>query len=175
MIYYIAPILFFINKEKHPFLYDALVGFMGIFVLFGGVIVVLYNEIVMTNLLFINIQTMVHHGIQVILGVFIVTWNRKTFDISTFIKSILILAIYTILAIIVNVILTPIADGIDMFYVNPYEESILPVINQIHTNVGYFAYLVVYLSIIILYGFITYFIEALSINHGKIKMVFKKK
>ena len=173
-IYYIAPLLFFLKQEKHQFLKDALNGFMGIFVLFGGIMVVLYNEIVMSTRLYTNIQTMIHHGIQVMLGVFIVTWNRKSFNFMTFLRSLIILAIYTVLAIIVNVSLTPIADGIDMFYVNPLEISVLPLINEIHRNVGFIPYLLVYLSFIIVWGFIVYFIEIISIKHS-ISYTFKLK
>ena len=60
-----------------------------------------------------------------------------------------------------NMLLTPVADGIDMFYVNPYEVSVLPVINEIHRNAGFIPYLAVYLAIVALSGFFVYAVEAL--------------
>ena len=76
-VYYIAPVLFLMKREKCPAVYDALTWFCGIFVLLGGMIVVLYNDLVMSETLFINVQSMIHHGIQTVLGVF--TGKRATF------------------------------------------------------------------------------------------------
>ncbi|MBQ7276303.1 MAG: YwaF family protein [Bacilli bacterium] len=174
LIYYIAPVLIFVKREKASFLYDALSWFMAIFSLFGGVIVILFNSIVMSTLLYTNIQTMIHHGIQVLLGVFIVTWNRKRLNIHSFLKSLVILSVYTILAILINVLITPVSNGIDMFYVNPYEVSVIPVINEIHRNVGFTPYLMVYLLLIILMGFITYMVEVLIVNKFNFRCVFNK-
>lgn len=172
-IYYIVPILLFINKEKYPSLYEALTGFMCFFVLFGGAIVVLFNSLVMSTMMYTNIQSMVHHGIQVALGVFMFNWNKKNINIKTFLKSLIILGVFTILAIIINVSLYNISDGIDMFYVNPYEVSVIPVINTIHEKVGFIPYLIVYLLLVILLGFLTYSIEILCVNHFKMKKVFE--
>ena len=174
LIYYIAPVLIFVKREKASFLYDSLSWFMAIFSLFGGVIVILFNSIVMSTLLYTNIQTMIHHGIQVLLGVFIVTWNRKRLNIYSFLKSLVILSVYTILAILINVLITPVSNGIDMFYVNPYEVSVIPVINEIHRNVGFIPYLMVYLLLIILMGFITYMVEVLIVNKFNFRCVFNK-
>ena len=174
LIYYIAPVLIFVKREKASFPYDSLSWFMAIFSLFGGVIVILFNSIVMSTLLYTNIQTMIHHGIQVLLGVFIVTWNRKRLNIYSFLKSLVILSVYTILAILINVLITPVSNGIDMFYVNPYEVSVIPVINEIHRNVGFIPYLMVYLLLIILMGFITYMVEVLIVNKFNFRCVFNK-
>lgn len=160
-IYYIAPALFLMKRGKHPAVYDALCWFCGIFVLLGGIIVVLYNDIVMSETLFFNLQSMVHHGIQIVLGVFIVVRNREKLNIYSYLKALAVLGVYTALAIAVNALLTPVADGIDMFYVNPYEVSVLPVINEIHRNAGFIPYLAVYLAIVALLGFLVYAVEAL--------------
>ena len=160
-IYYIAPVLFLMKREKHPAVYDAFCWFCGIFVLLGGIIVVLYNDIVMSETLFFNLQSMAHHGIQVVLGVFIVVRNRGKFNINSYLKALAVLGVYTVLAIAVNVILTPVADGIDMFYVNPYEVSVLPLINEVHRSAGFIPYLAVYLTIVALGGFVVYAVEAL--------------
>ena len=160
-VYYIAPALFLMKREKCPAVYDALSWFCGIFVLMGGMTVVLYNDLVMSETLFINIQSMVHHGIQILLGVFIVVRNRERLNIFSYLKALAVLGVYTALAVAVNSLLTPVADGIDMFYVNPFEVSVLPVINEIHRNAGFIPYLAVYLSIVALFGFAVYAVEAL--------------
>lgn len=174
-IYYIAPALFLMKREKHPAVYDALCWFCGIFVLYGGIVVVLYNDLVMSETLFINVQSMVHHGIQIVLGVFIVVRNRKNLNIYSYLKALAVLGVYTALAIAVNVLLTPVADGIDMFYVNPFEVSVLPVINEIHRNAGFIPYLAVYLAIVALFGFIVYAVEALIVGKFRKGCVFGDK
>lgn len=172
-IYYIAPILLFMNKDKHPKIYNALIGFMGIFVLMAGSIVILYNDIVMSEMLFTNIQSMAHHGVQVILGVFIVVWNKKQYNFKTFLSSLIVLAIFTIIALLINIIIAPFG-GIDMFYVNPYEITVLPIGSYIQENFGFIPYFIVYLIVIILGGFITYSIEILSIHKFNFKKIFMK-
>ena len=174
-IYYIVPILLFINKDKNKLLYESLTGFMCFFVLFGGIIVVLFNSLVMSERMYTNIQSMAHHGIQVVLGVFMFVWNKKEINIKTFFKSLIVLSIFTVLAIIINVSLFKISDGIDMFYVNPYEVSVIPVINTIHEKAGFIPYLIVYLFVVILLGFLTYFVSMLFANHFRIKKVFETK
>ncbi|MBO7078534.1 MAG: YwaF family protein, partial [Bacilli bacterium] len=163
-IYYIVPILLLINKEKNSTLNDALTGFMCFFVLYAGLAVVFYNDIVMSDRVYTNFQTMAHPGIQVVLGVFMFVWNRKSINFKTFLRSLIVLAIFTTLAIIVNISLYNVSGGIDMFYVNPYEVSVIPVINAIHENVGFIPYLIVYLICVVALGLLTYLLLMLFIK-----------
>ena len=173
MIYYVAPILIFAKREKHPFLYDMMVGFTAFFIFIGGLVVIAMTGFVLSNLLYTNIQSMVHHGCQVMLGIFIVVWNRKYITIKTFLRSLIVLGIYTVLAILVNVLFTPLCDYIDMFYVNPFKLSPLPIISVIQEKAGFIPYLIVYLLLLISAGFIVYFIEMTIIHKFKIKEIFK--
>ena len=172
-IYYVVPILLLIDKDKHKATYDSIIGFMAFFVLFGGIIVLFINSLVMSERIYTNIQSMAHHGIQIVVGIFIFVWNRKTINIKTFLRSLIVLAIYTALAIIVNMSLFKISNGIDMFYVNPYEVSVIPGINTLHEKFGFIPYLIAYLTLIVLMGFITYLLEMLVENKWKIKRAFE--
>ena len=158
-MFYLAPVLIFMKREKHPNLYDSITGYMCFFVLFAGLVVVLYNQVVMSNLIFTNIQTMIHHGAQVVLGVFMVVWNRDRLSLKMFFESLIVLAIFIVLAIIINTILTPYVDGIDMFYLNPLQVSSIPIASDIQANAGFIVYLLVYLIGIFSIGLIFYFIE----------------
>ena len=77
MLYYFLPIIIFLNKEKHPKIVDAAIGYMCLISLIGGITVCVYTELATSRLIYINIQTFIHHGAQVVLGIFIYVWNRS--------------------------------------------------------------------------------------------------
>ena len=64
---YIAPIAAFLRPGK---VRQAILNFLGTFGLFGGLAVMIYAQPVFITTIGINIQTMVHHGAQVVLGSF---------------------------------------------------------------------------------------------------------
>lgn len=159
-ILYVLPILIFTKREKLPILHDAITGYICFFVSFGGLVVLLYTDIVMSKLIFTNVQTMIHHGSQVALGVFMVIWNRNRINIKMFFKSIFVLLSFMAIALIVNIILTPITPrGINMFYVNPYQITDIPFFSTIQEKAGFFVFLLSYTSALILAGFVVYLID----------------
>lgn len=163
-IYYIVPLILLINKDKHPSIVTALEIYMCTFVLLGGMIVIIYNDLVMSNLIYTNIQTMVHHGMQVIIGVFIFVWNRNKFILKDFIKSIPVILLFIAIAIIIDVIIFKSGHEIDMFYVNPYQISAIPILYLIQEKLGYIVYLITYTILLILGSFIVYLIQVLITN-----------
>lgn len=169
-MFYVVPILLFTSKDKHPLLHEAITGYICFFVFFAGMVVCVYNQFVMTNIIFINIQTMIHHGSQVVLGVFMITWNRKNINLKMYFESLIVLGIFIPLAIIINVLIYPISDGIDMFYINPYQISYLPVFDKIQEKAGYVVYLILYMISLSVSGLIMYLLEK-----GCIKLSYKKK
>lgn len=157
MIFYLLPILIFVKKEKCPFLIDMINGFMSFFVLLSGLVVCVYTEIVMSNLIFTNIQTLVHHGTQVILGVYIFVWNRKNINIYTYFKSLIAFGVTASIAILINVAFYP--RGIDMFYLNPLQITSLPLVYVVQEKAGFVVYLFGYLIVIFSLGLLVFFIE----------------
>ena len=99
-------------------------------------------------------------------------WNRKTINFKTFLRGLIVLGIFTVLAIIVNIIIEPISDGIDMFYVNPLRVTSLPIINVIQEKHGFIPYLIVYLLINVALAFITYSVSMLIIHKFNFKELF---
>ena len=87
------------NKEKHPKIIDAVVGYLAFISLMAGLIVCVYTNMVMSNMIFINVQSLIHHGSQVILGVYIFVWNRKSITIKTTYRSLLAFLLTMIIAI----------------------------------------------------------------------------
>ena len=79
---YILPFAIFLPDGKVK---DACISYLMTFSFFGGFVVMLYPGDVFTYWIGINIQTMIHHGLQVIIGIFFAVrykdkLNFKFFD-----------------------------------------------------------------------------------------------
>lgn len=157
MVYYLMPIILFVNKEKHPKIVDAAIGYFCFITLTMGLVVCIYTKMVTSDLIFINIQTMVHHGALVVLGVFIYVWNRKSITIKTFYRSMIAFTITAVIAIIINVAFYP--HFINMFFINPTRITNLPIGSIVQEKAGYPVYLIGFLSLIALMTFLTYLVE----------------
>ena len=157
MLYFLIPIILFVNKDKHPKIIDAVNGYMCFISLFAGIIVCIYTDMVMSRLIFINIQSLIHHGSQVILGIFVFVWNRNTITIKSVYRSLIAFAITAIIAIIINISFYP--HFINMFFINPMIITNLPIGNIIQERAGYPVYLLVYLVTVSIATFLTYYVE----------------
>jgi len=168
MIYYFIPIILFVDKEKHPKIVDTAVGYLCLISLTMGIVVCIYTDMIMTNLVFINVQSLIHHGTQVILGVFVYVYNRKTISIKTVFRTLIAFLITAGIAIIINVCFYP--HFINMFFINPTRITNLPIGNIVQEKAGYAVYLILFLHLIGLVAYLTYLVET-SIY----KLVLKKK
>ena len=157
MILYFTPIIIFLDKEKHPIIVDTAVGYLCLISLFMGVLVCLYTDMVMSRLIYINVQSLIHHGTQVILGVYIFVWNRKTINIKVTFKTLIAFAITAVIAIIINVSFYP--HFINMFFITPMYITNLPVGNIIQEKAGYAVYLILFIIAVTLVMYLTYFVE----------------
>ena len=157
MVYYLMPIILFINKEKHPKIVDAAVGYLSFITLTMGIVVCVYTKMVTSDLIYINIQTMVHHGALIVLGVFIYVWNRKTITIKTFYRSLIAFGITAVIAILINLAFYP--NFINMFFINPRRITNLPIGSVVQEKAGYPVYLIGFLALIALVTYLTYLVE----------------
>ncbi len=157
MIYYFIPIILFVDIEKHPKIVDAATGYLCLISLAAGTAVCIYTEMATSTLIYINIQTFIHHGSQVILGVFIYVWNRRNITIKTVYRSLVAFAITVFIAIMINLAFYP--HFINMFFINPTRITNLPIGNIVQEKAGYPVYLIAFLAVITLVTFLTYFIE----------------
>lgn len=145
---YVLPFIAFLKDCR---LRDAAIAFMASFSLFAGIAVMLYPGDVFMPTIGINIQTMIHHGSQVVLGVFFGVNYFKRFSIKYFSRGIVMYSVGVILAMIMNIVVYKIfvANGIDetfnMFYISPYFSCTLPVLSAIYPAVPYPVFLVIYI------------------------------
>ena len=166
MVYFFIPIILFVDKEKHPKIVDAATGYLCLITLAAGIVVCVYPKMATSTLIYINVQTFIHHGSQVILGVFIYVWNRKNITIKTFYRSLIAFAITAVIAILINVAFYP--RFINMFFINPTRITNLPIGDIVQEKAGYPVYLIGFLSLIALMTFLTYLVET-SIYKAVIK------
>ena len=157
MALYLLPILIFVKKEKCPHLLDAINGYLSFICLFAGIAVCIYTDMVMSRLIYTNVQTLIHHGMMVVLGVYIFVYNRKNITIKTYLKSLIAFAITACLAMLVNIAFYP--HGIDMFFLNPLQMTTLPIVDVVQKEAGFVVYLLGYLVVVATISFILFIVE----------------
>lgn len=146
---YVLPFAIFPRSDR---IRSAVMSFLATFSLFGGLAVMAYPGDVFIGMIGINIQTMVHHGSQVVLGVLMVAWNRRRMDKIFFAKGVIVFAILAAVAMILNlgVHAALVSAGMgdltfNMFFISPYYPCTLPVLSLIYPAVPYPVFLALYL------------------------------
>lgn len=168
---YAMPFVVFLKDGK---IRDAFIAYMGAFSFFGGLAVFFYPNDVFVETIGINIQTMVHHGTQVIIGIFLLVHQRKKLGIFHYLKAVPVFAGFSAIAILLNeiTVASGLEDTFNMFYISRHYDCTLPVLSAIYPNVPYVVFLLMYLLGFVIVSIIMYYAQ-FGIN----KMVkhFKKK
>lgn len=156
---YVLPFIFLSKDGK---LKDAMMSYMMTFSLFGGLAVFVYPNDVFIDTIGINIQTMVHHGLQIVLGIFAMVYNREKLNIHFWLKSLYVFSVLVSIALIANISMYHIlkASGIDetfnMFYIGPYYDCSLPILSMIYPKIPYICFILLYILGFGLISFILY-------------------
>lgn len=145
---YILPFVAFLPSGR---LHDMMCAFMIAFSIFGGICVYIFPGDVFCEYIGINIQTMVHHGIQIVSGVFLAARYREKLKIRYYLGGAVIFCVMLAIAMTMNLTVTNllrsvgIDDKFSMFYVSPYEPCHLPILSMIYPLVPFPVFLVIYL------------------------------
>ncbi len=126
---------------------NCLCSFLATYGLFAGTAVMLYPGDVFISTIGINIQTMVHHGMMVVIGVMMYASGSAKFSHSTIFKGLPIFACLVGLALGMNALYHqygPADQTFNMFYISPYYPCTLPVLSTIYPLVPYPAFLCIY-------------------------------
>lgn len=156
---YALPFIVFLKNDK---IRDAFICYMSTFSLFGGVAVFFYPNDVFIRYIGINIQTMVHHGLQIVLGIFFAVHNHKKLCNMYYIKSLVLFSVFSLIAIVLNISMYHIFQGLNMddtfnmFFISPYFDCTLPVLSLIYPKVPYPVFLCLYLFGFALIGYLLY-------------------
>ena len=154
---YVLPFVFILKDSKFR---DAFVAYIGTFSLFAGTAVFCYPGDVFSHVVGISIQTMVHHGLQIVLGVFFLVWSRKRINRWFFLKSIPVFASLVTIAMIANeaFMLLGIDETFNMFYISPHFDCTLPLLSLIYPKVHYIFFAALYIFGFTLIAFIVFLI-----------------
>ena len=119
---------------------DCAAAYIGTYTLVAGVAVYLTPATVFTEHLFINIQTMVHHGLQIVTGMYTLFYYRRRIDRRFFLGGV---AVFTVTFALANLLNTAfycilLSRGVidaesafNMFYISPYPEQKIPMFNDL--------------------------------------------
>lgn len=158
--YYTLPFIFLLKDCK---LRRAIMSYIATFSLFAGFIVMVLPTSVFNTYTFINSQTMILHGLQVVLGVWMAVYNRDRLNLPFFASGLITFAGFSSAAMVLNVVMPKylagkgIEDAFNMFYISPYYNNDLPILSTLYPMLPYPVYLIVYLlgfglAAVIMYG-----------------------
>jgi len=154
---------------KNKKIQQALINFLGTYGLFAGLAVMLYPNDVFISTIGINIQTMVHHGAMMVVGIALLANQVKLTSKSIF-SAAAVFSILVTMAIVMNFIHnTWIADGtFNMFFINPLYDNHIPVLTLIEPLVPHFLFVIIYIVGFALVAYLMLLIR-IGINHLNFK------
>lgn len=161
--YYVLPLVF-LSKEG-SLLRKCVVAFVCSFVLFAGLAVCLYPGDVFTQYVGINVQTMVHHGLMVALGVWFAVRYRSELKFSSLLLGCALFAALVTVALLMNVgiyrylVATNNLQTCNLFFISPYFDCTLPILSSVYKMVPYTVFLVIYIGGFGLVGAGVYYLQ----------------
>ena len=159
---YALPFVFLLKDCK---LRRFFMTFLSTFSLLAGIAVMLYPNTVFMTYTGINVQTMVHHGLQVAFGVYLFAYNRRQIKWKSLSGGVLVFVGFLVTAMSLNLIVHNIhlakgmTDDFNMFFISPYFGCELPILSMIRDAVPYPLFLAAYLVAFSLGALLVYVIE----------------
>ncbi len=168
---YILPFVFLSKEGTRVRL--ATVAFMATYVLFAGIAVMFYPVSVFIGTIGINVQTMVWHGTQVILGCFFLSRYRKELSLRFFARGIVVFLIMVGVAVALDLIIPSFTDEtFNMFYISPKFPSTLPILSLLYGEEPVIPWAVFFLLYLVAYtiaAFLIYLLGKLLTLGSRIK------
>ena len=141
---YVMLIASILKKGK---VYNALTSYLGTYGLFAGLAVMFLPTTVFISTIGINIQTMVVHGGMVIIGVLLLSTSKIEFKWKSLLKASMIFIILCSVALCMNVIahFAMPNETFNMFFISPWFDCELPILQSIQDGAPYIVFLLCYL------------------------------
>ena len=162
---YILPLLSILPDCK---VRDFAAAYTGTYALIGGLAVYLKPTTVLTTFIFTNVQTMIHHGLQIVSGVYALAYYRRRINARFFFGGVAVFGVVFAIANLFNTVFHSMMLSIgampedaifNMFYISPRPDQATPMLSDILKSfnpliliVGYFLALTI-CAWIVLYGF----------------------
>ena len=147
------------SNKVSAFIKEGCIVFCSTLNLFAGLSVMFYPGDVFMAYLGVDIHTMIHHGAQVVLGVFIYVYYHNKLKYLSFLKALPVFAFFLLNAMILNAIVPPLFSKgatFNMFYISWRFPCTLPILADIYTKVPYIIFLLIYIIAFAFVGFVIY-------------------
>ncbi len=170
---YTFPFVFLMKDCKFR---RAIMAYIATFSLFAGIIVMILPTTVLTDLVFTSTQSMVHHGLQVVFGVYMAAYNRHHLNKRFFAWCMMVFAAFASVALILNLTIYPALQAktpdpkFCMFYISPYDMDNLPILYSIWQKVDFPVYLIIYI-----FGFTLVAALVYAVEKGIVALTLRKK
>lgn len=160
---YAYPFIVFLpNKGKvSKFFWESFVGLAVCFAPIGGFASLIYPEQLFTSLIIINIQSLLYHGLMIVVGIYTAVWLGERCNLKFVSKSPISFLFFVSMAMFLNILFVKggiLAEGtvFNMFYISPYFPCTLPILSEIYPLIPYIVFLLLYVLGFILLAFIYY-------------------
>ncbi|MBQ2738078.1 MAG: YwaF family protein [Clostridia bacterium] len=143
---------------------QALMAYMATFSMFGGIAVMIYPSDIFCSYIGINIQSLIHHGLQAAIGILTLIRLRDRLNYRTLISAMcaFVCALGIAMTLNLSVHAALVANGMDdtfnMFFISPYHPCTLPILSLVRDAIPYPLFLITYIvgfgivASIMLYG-----------------------
>lgn len=147
-------------------IFDASLAFLATYGLFAGIAVMLYPSDVFVTTMGINIQTMVHHGGMVIVGIALIYSGQVKLNLKSFFKAASVFSIVVTIAVLLNTIHNTWINEptFNMFFINPKYGNHLPILSSIEPLVNGFIFVIIYYLGFSMVALIVYLMNLFMIN-----------
>ncbi len=129
---------------------DALYSYLATYGLFAGLCVMLYPAQVFISTIGINIQTMICHGLMIVVGIYMMFSEAVKLDHKTILRALPVFVVNVIIAIILNELayFTGFVgdETFNMFFFSPHYAPSLPVYSIVQQYVSYPWSLFIYIA-----------------------------
>ncbi len=123
--------------------------YLSTYALMAGICVMLYPVSVFVDNVLINIQTMVNHGIMIVIGIYLLLGNYIRGEMKTLLEGFKVFVVCVMIAMILNEWANYCGVlrnySFNMFYISPYLQGELPVYSLIQENIQYPYCLIIYI------------------------------
>lgn len=164
---YALPFVIFLPDSK---LRDGFMSFLTFFSFFGGVAVMIYPSDIFISTIGINIQSIIHHGTQVVIGVLLLCQKKKELSPKYFLRGLYVFFGFVSVAMILNIVGYNLlqANGMDdtfnMYFISPYFDCTLPVLSLVTERTANWVGAPLYVTVFPLIAFIVYTVERLIVK-----------
>ena len=150
-----------LNKASNKltaFVKEGAIAFCCTFNLFAGLAVMFSpGDVFNTYNLGIDVHTMIHHGMQMVLGIYLYVYYHGKLQYWSYLKALPIFGFFLVNAMILNAIVPTFTnDTFNMFFISWKFPCTLPVLADIYPKVPYIVFLLIYVVGFAIAGFIIY-------------------